>query len=196
MINFLKLIRYKNLLMVLLTLLLTKYVLIHHFLEQPFLSDFLFSLFALSILCITASGYIINDIFDVKSDLINKPDKVIIGQKISIKNSYILYLILNLISLFTSFYVSIVKVELLIFLTFPITIITLYLYSKYLKKIAFVGNFVVAIICSSIIYLLYYFDFQEQGKASGLLNAFKVAINEVSLFVVLVYYSIFFVFNP
>ena len=62
MVAFLKLIRYKNLLMVLLTMVLTKYAIINSFTT---LFDFQFTLLIVSILCITASGYIINDIFDV-----------------------------------------------------------------------------------------------------------------------------------
>ena len=69
MISFLKLIRYKNLLMVLLTLVLTKYALINSFTSA--VSDLKFILLAIAILCITSAGYIINDIYDIDTDKIN-----------------------------------------------------------------------------------------------------------------------------
>ena len=49
MIPFLKLIRYKNLLMVLLTMVLTKYALIHSFIEKSNVSNLEFSLLTLSV---------------------------------------------------------------------------------------------------------------------------------------------------
>ncbi len=63
MISFLKLIRYKNLIMVLLTMILTKYTLISSFLKESNLSGFDFLILSLSVLLITAGGYIINGIF-------------------------------------------------------------------------------------------------------------------------------------
>ena len=64
--DFLKLIRYKNLLMVLITMVLTKYALIPSFIPNSYLSDFYFSILTLSVLLITAGGYIINDIYDIE----------------------------------------------------------------------------------------------------------------------------------
>ena len=86
MISFLHLIRYKNLLMVFLSMFLTKYFLIESFISTSLLSDVDFIILTTSILLITMGGYLINDIYDIKSDKINKPDKVYITRIISIKN--------------------------------------------------------------------------------------------------------------
>ncbi len=86
MISFLHLIRYKNLLMVFLSMFLTKYLLIESFISTPLLSDIDFIILTTSILLITMGGYLINDIYDIESDKINKPDKVYITTIISIKN--------------------------------------------------------------------------------------------------------------
>ena len=89
MISFLHLIRYKNLLMVFLSMFLTKYFLIESFISTSLLSDVDFIILTTSILLITMGGYLINDIYDIKSDKINKPDKVYITTIISIKNGKI-----------------------------------------------------------------------------------------------------------
>jgi len=68
---FLKLIRSTNLLLIALT-----QVLIHFFiLQENQVANF--ALLLLITFFITASGYIINDIFDVKSDKINNTDLII-----------------------------------------------------------------------------------------------------------------------
>ena len=73
MISFLKLIRYKNLLMVLLTMVLTKYAVIHAIENLEKFNDFQFLILIISVLCITAAGYIINDIYDVETNKISVP---------------------------------------------------------------------------------------------------------------------------
>ena len=39
----------------------------------------------LSTLCIAAAGYVINDVYDVETDLVNRPNKVIVGKSVSEK---------------------------------------------------------------------------------------------------------------
>jgi 4-hydroxybenzoate polyprenyltransferase len=46
---------------------------------------------------IAAAGYIINDIYDVEIDSINKPEKVIIGTKVTEKNANYFFIIFNII---------------------------------------------------------------------------------------------------
>ena len=74
-ISFLKLIRLKNLIIVALTQLLIKFYLINPFIENFILSNTQFYLLVLATVFITASGYIINDIYDVSTDTINNNQK-------------------------------------------------------------------------------------------------------------------------
>ena len=78
--NFLNLIRWKNLLLIATVQLLIKYALLEPFGVQTALSSLGISLLMLATLCIAAAGYIINDIFDVETDSINKPEKLIVGK--------------------------------------------------------------------------------------------------------------------
>ena len=85
--------------MIALAQVLIKYALLVPFGVQLALNDFGFSLLVLSTLCIAAAGNIINDIYDVETDLVNKPKKVIVGKSISEKQANNLFIILNVISL-------------------------------------------------------------------------------------------------
>ena len=82
MISFLKLIRWKNLFLIALSQILVKYALIEPFGVVNFtLNTFTFCLLVTATLLIAAAGYIINDIFDIETDTINKPTKVILEEK-------------------------------------------------------------------------------------------------------------------
>ncbi len=86
-----------------------------------------------------ASGNIINDIYDIEIDKVNRPLRPLPSNKIKIKEAYGLYILLVVISIILSYLVS--EVALVIVL---ISILLLFLYSKYLKRILLVGNIIVA----------------------------------------------------
>ena len=75
MIHFLNLIRWKNLLLIAFVQVLIKYALFDPFNIDVTLNGFGFSLLVIASLCIAAAGNIINDIYDIDTDLINKPEK-------------------------------------------------------------------------------------------------------------------------
>lgn len=156
MIQFLKLIRWKNLIMIALVQYLIKYALLLPFSESHgvliTLSDFNFFLLVLATVCIAAGGYIINDIYDIEADKINKPNKLIINKHITEKNGNTFFILLNVIGVGIGFYLShgIGKPE--FFAIFFLASALLYMYSSYLKHIAVVGNVVVSlVVCLSIL---------------------------------------------
>lgn len=157
---FLKLIRYKNLLMVALTMFLTKYSLIEYSLAKSYLSNIDFILLSSSILLITAGGYIINNIFDIHVDRINKPEQLLIGNSISKKKAWIIYGVLTILGLVLGIYISIDKVLYSHIWYFIAVSISLFFYSKYLQKTMLLGNLLVALLCGLVIYLVYSFDFR------------------------------------
>ena len=65
--------------------------------------DFLLLIFATVL--ITAGGYVINDYFDIKTDLINR-GKVIVGTKIPRRQAMMWHNILNITGVAAGFYVS------------------------------------------------------------------------------------------
>jgi 4-hydroxybenzoate polyprenyltransferase len=189
MIWYLKLIRFPNLLMVLLTMVLTKYVLISSFTFA--LCGVQFILLAISILCITASGYIINDVFDVAADKINKPTKVFIGNTISKKNALLLYAVLSILGLILGMYASYSKGNILYSLFFIGTIGLLYWYSKSLKRIAVLGNIVIAFLVTLTIFIVYIFDVENTKTASNLLEAIANFFASISATIVVFIYGFF-----
>lgn len=158
MISFLHLIRYKNLLMVFLSMFLTKYFLIESFISTPLLSDIDFIILTTSILLITMGGYLINDIYDIESDKINKPGKVYISRIISIKSGLFLYFLTSITGLILGFYLSINKNLNHLSGFFIVTVILLFIYTKILKKLPLIGNIIVALLVSLPIFLVYEFD--------------------------------------
>ena len=70
---FCKLIRWKNLLLIIYVHVLLKFLVFTSFNVSTNLSLIQFIVLLISIILITSAGYIINDIYDLKSDLINKP---------------------------------------------------------------------------------------------------------------------------
>ena len=85
---YLKLIRIENLLLIALMQLVIKYTFLNQADILQALSDWKYFLLIIATLSIAAGGYIINDIYDVDVDNINKPNKVYVGTHISEKNAY------------------------------------------------------------------------------------------------------------
>ncbi|WP_166963389.1 geranylgeranylglycerol-phosphate geranylgeranyltransferase [Yeosuana marina] len=150
--SIINLIRWKNLLMIALAQYLIKYALLQPFAVNMSLSHFEFSLLALATICIAAAGNIINDIYDIETDFINKPKQIIIGKTITEKTAYNLFIVFNVIGVGIGFFVSnsIGKSEL--FSIFVIISILLYLYASFLKQTFLIGNIIVsALVAFSII---------------------------------------------
>ena len=97
----------------------------------------------LVILLITSFANIINDIFDYKIDLINKPNRPIANGKIKIKAAFIYALILLVTALLFIFIYNFNDLaKQFIF----INLFLIILYTPFLKKIPFIGNLVIAFI--------------------------------------------------
>jgi len=183
MISFLKLIRYKNLIMVLLTMILTKYALISSFLKESNLSYLDFLILSLSILLISAGGYIINDIYDIEADKINKPHKVYISNTISKKRAIIFYLAFTILGLILGLWLSFLKNIEILSLYFIATAVLLLLYSKYLKKLPLLGNLLISLLVPFIIILVYEFDKKLVAKSE--------LFNDIFLSITVFYYMFF-----
>lgn len=190
--TFLKLIRYKNLLMVLLTIILVEYALIDSYFEDHFFSPLLFSLVCLSILCLTAGGYIINDVLDIQGDQINKPDKTYIGNKISLKKALIFYRILTFTGITSCVYILIVKGLSFYYLwTYLFMVFLLYLYSKTLKKLPLIGNVAIALFCAGIIVIVYTLDFEDAVLKKYQKTEIDIMFKHMALFTAILFYAWF-----
>lgn len=156
--DYLTFFRWKNLLMIVLIQLLIKYGLFQKFHLSSSLDDLNFIILILSTLFIAAAGYIINDLHDVKADLINKPGKVFVGNKISIKRTNRLFVILNSIGLLLGFYLSYHIDHNSFFIVYLIISLLLYRYSINLKKKLIIGNLIISLIVFLSLFIIVLFD--------------------------------------
>jgi 4-hydroxybenzoate polyprenyltransferase len=158
MISFLNLIRWKNLLMIATAQLLIKYALFDSFGIKTSLDTLGITLLILATVCIAAAGNIINDIYDVETDFINKPEKLIIGKTISEKTAYNLFITFNVIGVGIGFYVSNHVGKSAFFSLFVIISALLYVYASYLKQILIIGNIIISILVALSILIVGIFE--------------------------------------
>ena len=88
---------------------------------------------------VAAAGNIINDIYDVETDKVSHPERVLVLESLSKKEAIYFYNFLNILAIIIASRLS----DILPLIVF-ISIIILYIYSYYLKKVPLLGNVTVA----------------------------------------------------
>ncbi|MGM0612146.1 MAG: geranylgeranylglycerol-phosphate geranylgeranyltransferase [Bacteroidota bacterium] len=160
---FIQLIRPLNLLIVILTSLLTWKALIggaYEYFHMPlFMNMETISLLIASLVLVAAGGYVINDYFDVVIDEINKPKRQIIGKKISRRAAVIYYGILTALGIATAFWAAINVGNFQIAMVHIIFALALWFYSEQFKYVKFWGNFIVSLSTAFVIVLIWMFEF-------------------------------------
>ena len=156
--NFLKLIRYQNLLLLAFMQLVFRYG-FFKFQNIPLsLADWQYLLLVLSTVLLAAGGYVINNIVDQNTDNDNKPKDVIVGKSISEAKAYNIYIILNCIGVSIGFYLSNVIQKPGFAAIFILIAATLYLYATSFKQMILVGNIVVALLLAFSVVIIGIFD--------------------------------------
>lgn len=162
---FFKLVRWTNLLMIALMMLLVYYCLMSPLFTSgiaavmPPAPSFL--LLVLSLVFIVAGGYVINDIFDVDIDRINKPERQLVTTVFSEKEARIFYNVLTLIGLLAALASSIIIAKTKFFTLFAILLLlvgVLYSYSSTYKKKLVVGNLIVSLLVAFSVFLPWLFE--------------------------------------
>lgn len=181
---YLKLVRYGNLLFIALCLLLIRFGFFNQFDASTALSNTQFILLIIAVVCIAASGYVINNILDYEADRINAPKRLVIREKISEKSAYNLFFALNIIGVGIGFYIANIIESPAFSAIFIFTSALLYLYATYLKHIAIVGNLVISSLVGLVVLLLVIFDLYPEITSQNIQN-------QRLLFNILVYYSLY-----
>ncbi len=117
-----------------------------------------FFLLSLTTVLIAASGYIINDYYDVDIDIINKPDKVIVGKILPQREAYYLHLALNVVAIIIGFYLSWVVGNIKLGFIFPVISGVLWFYANSYKKQFLIGNLVIAGLTAMAIFIVGLFE--------------------------------------
>ena len=150
-----KLIRWTNLILVL----LTQYIVFAFIVKNrgsgamQLLPSFAFLILSFGTILVAAAGYVINDYYDIKIDLVNKPGRIVIGRIITRRQALLIHSIFNFIAigmgLFLSWRVA---------LYFAGCAFLLWLYSNYLKRTPLIGNIIVSLLTAATIWIisLYY----------------------------------------
>ncbi len=161
--GFLRLVRVPNLLIVVLTQYLARLFLVGprpestpvdwlRLIREPDLF-----ILSLSTVCIAAAGYIINDYFDVKIDIVNKPERVVIGRFLKRRVAITAHQVLNglgcLLGLYLSRWVLLIDI---------VSLSLLWYYSANLKRLPLIGNVVISLLTAlSLLVLAVYYHQHE-----------------------------------
>ncbi len=171
--SFLELIRWKNILIVILTMVLMRYAVIGSVIskisvvltngdgsEVPMVLQFPWYHFAILVaatVMITAGGYVINDYFDIRTDLINRGE-VIVGTKVPRRQAMMWHNILNIAGVAAGFYISWRTGYFWLGVIFLIASGLLYFYSASYKRQFLIGNIVVAVLTAVVPLLVVLFE--------------------------------------
>ncbi len=167
--NYFRLVRLPNLIIIIFAQIFTRL-----FLIEPNNLDFLnwvalicqtkFLLICISTTLIAGAGYVINDYYDIKIDLINKPQRVIIGKIIPRRWAVSISQLMNFLGIGLGFFIN-----KKIFLVNALMVLLLWAYANHFKRTAFWGNLIVAFTTAMSIYILNLFF--STGKNEVLIYA-------------------------
>jgi len=160
LIHFLRLVRWPNLLFILLA-----ESLFHFFIYKPLYpnaaltADYPFYFIVATSICIAAAGYIINDYFDVNIDQVNKPKMVVVGAHISRRWVIFWHLILSMGGVYLSLIAFPFQQYIHIHFSNLATILILWFYSTNFKRNFLIGNVVIAVLTAWTIGVVYFSKF-------------------------------------
>ncbi len=169
MLNYIRLFRLPNLLMIPITMYLLRYGIIEPALDYGYsislqtnmqlqFSDKLFLIVVLINVFLGAAGYVINDYFDRKIDSINRPDRVVVGKSIPRRTVIIIHFVLNAIAVVLAGYLSWKLRKPVILLVYLMISGIFWLYSTTYKKQLLIGNIIVAFLTALVPLQVAYYD--------------------------------------
>lgn len=169
---FFRLIRWPNLLFIVLTQSLYFFCVFRSLITAPlpliFSANYFFLLVLASVF-IAAAGYIINDYFDMHIDAINKPHKVVIDKIVKRRWAIVWHLILSGLGILISLYFSYKTGNWIVAAGNVLCVVLLWFYSTTFKKKLLTGNLIISALTAWVILVLY-FAYAHMGGAA---TAFK-----------------------
>ncbi|WP_430815317.1 geranylgeranylglycerol-phosphate geranylgeranyltransferase [Carboxylicivirga sp. RSCT41] len=169
--KYLKLIRYKNILMIGGMQYALRYGLIlpilSHYEVSPVLSHLRFALVVMSTVLLAAAGYIINDYFDIRIDRINKPGKVLIGRHIARRTALFLHVLLTMTGILTGLFIAYVARKEIYALMYIAVPVLLWYYSTTFKRHIVIGNLVISFLTGIVVLLVVSVEFAMLTKVYG-----------------------------
>lgn len=160
--GFFILIRYPNLIIIVISQYLFRYFILLPLINEehiePLFSDLNFALLVLSTVLIAAAGYAINDYFDIRTDRINRPEKIVIGKLISRRKAMFIHTTFNIIGVLIGCYLSYTVHSYKLASIHIVVSLLLWLYSLKYKAYFLVGNLIVAFVSALTIMIVWIFE--------------------------------------
>lgn len=165
--GFFKLIRWPNLLFILLTQVLFFYGVVEPVLFQggymPREFRILFYLLCFSSVLIAAAGYIINDYFDLNIDLVNKPSRMVVDKTVGRRWAIFLHMFFSMAGILISFYIGLQSNNWFIGFANTICVMVLWFYSTTFKKKLLSGNILISMLTGWTVLVVYFFANNYMG---------------------------------
>lgn len=163
---FLRLIRWPNLVFIVVTQLLYYYCILIPLLKTDDLANFYkgeffyLLLFSLSSVLIAAAGYIINDYFDLYIDRVNKPQKIVVEKIIKRRWAIVWHWFLSFAGVLIGAYLSYKQKTIFLAVANIACVILLWFYSVTFKKKLLIGNIIISLLTAWVI-LVFLFMFMS-----------------------------------
>jgi 4-hydroxybenzoate polyprenyltransferase len=117
-----------------------------------------FSVLLFATLLIAAGGYVINDLFDIHIDAVNKPGKNAVGKSFSVATArltaFILFTIGSITGIVLSFRLHVTAMGLLL----PFSAVSLFMYSSHFKRRLLTGNLIIALLSALSVLIVALFE--------------------------------------
>jgi 4-hydroxybenzoate polyprenyltransferase len=107
---------------------------------------------------ITAAGYVINDYFDTRTDMLNRPESVVVGRSVSRRSAMLLHIILNIGGVGLGIYLSLWVGILSLGVAYLLAAGVLWFYSTTYKRQFLIGNIIVAIFTGMVPFIVVLFE--------------------------------------
>ncbi len=175
---YLSLFRIVNILIIILTQILVRYCIIENFYSyhgiNPQLSINNFLLLLIATILIAAAGYIINDIYDIDIDRINKRNNVV-KNTVPISVAWILYYVLNIAAVIMGFILASKLGAYQLGFIFPVIAGLLYFYTTRYKGMLFWGNFIIAFLSAFVLLVVWLFEYMSiRNNPDAYVAVFKI----------------------
>jgi 4-hydroxybenzoate polyprenyltransferase len=170
MVALLKLMRWRNLLIIAWVQYLIRFAIIESLNLPHVLNHAYFFLGVLCSVALAAGGYIINDLYDLEVDALNKPKRITIGKTVSENSAWNLYYASVIIAIGSAYLLAQEAEVGDLWMIAPLAAVILYLYAYDLKKRPFLGNFIVAMLSALPVFLVGIFDVLPAADAENALQ--------------------------
>lgn len=131
-----------------------------------------FILLVISTIMIAASGYIINDYYDQKIDMINRPKRVVVGVELRRRPALLAHTLINVFGILLGFWV-----DPLVGLVHIFSASLLWYYSNHLRRLPLIGNMSISLLSGmSILLVLVFFHSAHKIAFIYALFAFLIVL--------------------